>query len=217
MKKSLKSAMCLLALVGLFSVSAPANATTLTPGSSVAPGPINGNLIQLATTGPLAFSLADGTAGTYIEIVGKFDHNPFGANFFSFLYQIKVTSGDVHRLTGFNYAGFSTDVDQARFGGPLGAGSGAPVTADRSADGKTVGFNFPIELVPGDTSFVLFVNTDAPSYQKGLLSIIDGGTDTRMGFAPSKGVPEFGSASLMGLMLLGFSGIFAVRRLLAMA
>lgn len=211
MRKMLRSFMWLLAFAGLFSVSAPAFGTTLTAGSTVAPNVQTGTFTTLANTGPLAFTMLDGTAGTMQELVGHFGANPFGSSDLTFIFQVKVTAGDVSRLTGFNFAGFQTDVGMYP-NGPLGAGNQAPISADRSTDAKTVGFNFAPQLVPGKTSYMLIVNTDATAWTPGLFSVIDGATVTNPGFAPTTAVPEFGSASLMGLMLVGFTGIFGVRR-----
>src|SRR5205823_12475893 len=74
---------------------------------------------------------------------------------------------NVHRLTGFNFTGFSTDVGYrvvpvVPFAAPS-PGALPPVFADRDADGSTVGFEFSPgigEINAGETSVILVIKTD---------------------------------------------------------
>jgi hypothetical protein len=218
MRKSLKSFMWLLAFAGLLCASAPGFADSLPVGGTVSnPStlPPSGAFVAVASTGVQNFSMVDfshqvtGT-GTVIEEVGHFG----SSTTLSFLYQFTSSTGDVvNRLTGTNYGTFSTDVFQAStvsgFSN-LGTGTLAAILANR-ASADPVGFTMGTASVPV-TSYVLIVNTDATDYTAGNIALQDGGNTNVAGFAPTRAVPEFGSASLMGLLLLGVGGIFGVRR-----
>src|SRR5262249_37677479 len=93
-----------------------------------------------------------------------------------FYYQFSNAAGssdDVVRLTAFNFAGFTTNVGYRtplpRGGVFTPAGTEAPVAADRSADGSTVGFGFDgppgARIGPGETSRIVVIRTNATSFQ----------------------------------------------------
>ncbi len=212
MRKSLRSLLCPIALAGLLYMSGSASATALAPGASVTPGIETGAYTFVASTPNQAFNLGDGTLGTVSEeVVRNFAGSPFGPGTLSFVYQVSVNSGEVEHVTGTSFKGFSVDVGQAPVGGLLGTGNVAATSANRSGNGSIVSFNFGSGVNGGDTSYVLIVNTNATAYKTSTLGVIDGGGFTGAGFQPAV-APEFGSASLMGLMLVGFGGIYGVRR-----
>ncbi len=204
--------------VGLMVPVAPVQAIPLAPGGSVGaaavPNPVP---IILADTGLEAFSFGSPLAtGIVREIVVADSSNPFGAGKLSFVYQFRVVTGDVARLSGSSYAGVLTDVGinipMAPF---FTSGTAMPSTIDRSAGlGDVVGFNFIPPVTPdggsSDTSFELIIRTDAFTFVAGSIGVIDGGSETLSGFAPTPGhafqTPEPASIVLLGL---GAAGICA--------
>jgi hypothetical protein len=94
------------------------------------------------------------------------------------------------------------------------AGNVIPTNADRSANGAVVAFNFNIpNILPGQTSALLIINTNAPSFTAGTMTVQDGFALTLNGFAPS--VPDGGNAvALLGIALVG---VEFLRRKLAAA
>jgi hypothetical protein len=192
-----------------------AQATPLLPGTPEFPGqPIVGvdnsaflaGATLQANTGKLAFATPGATIGTlqeavYREVGGTLD----------FLYQVETASGDpVVRLTATSYTGSTTDVGQtAAFGVFTDVGTLQAGTADRSASGNTVGFDFrPIALAPGFDSYVLIIRTNATSFKAGNMGVTDGGTANKTGFAPS---PEPASVVLLGSCFAGLCGMGLLR------
>jgi hypothetical protein len=131
------------------------------------------------------------------------------------LYQVTVTSGVIANISVANFSGSTTDVFQANAvpGGGLGAGTIPSLLATRSLDSQGGVVEFITSGVGvGQTSNVLLVSTNPTNFTSGSLSLQDAATGNFTGFAPAAAVPEFGSASLMGLMLVGFGGIYGMRR-----
>src|SRR5205085_11331456 len=85
----------------------------------------------------------------------------------------------------------------------------APDTADRSTAGTVVGFNFGVPgipfsagpVLPGESSAVLVISTDATQFTMGTASAIDSGTATVPAYEPAR-VPEPMSFMLLGSGLL---------------
>jgi hypothetical protein len=197
------SGISVLALL-LAGATAPSFATALAPGGTVVPGaPTPGGFTTLADTGVQNYSYGNGVdTGTYESLVGTFTGNPFGANDMTFLYQVTVTGGDIQHISGFNFGTgqWLIDVAQTSFS-PFG-GTVAAATAD--FDFGVVEFDFPGPngaLVPGDTSLLLIINTNAPTWTAGTIGLLDGGGTTEPGFMPAA-TPEPSTLSLLGTGLL---------------
>lgn len=193
-------------------------ASVIPPGDSVSPVPTaDAAGAIMMDTGLVPYSYLGGVdTGTVREIVVADSSNPFGAGDLTFIYQVHVATGDIGRLTGFDYTGFLTDVVQHSGHPPLiTTGTHAADLADRSPDGSVVGFDFltPISPEPSptdsttDTSQALLVRTNATSFTSGSIGLIDGGGTTVAGFAPAP-VP-IPSSAWGGLGLLG---LLAIRR-----
>lgn len=202
--------------------SGKATATFLAPGGTVVPNsaaPPAGATV-LANTGPESFTSNTGlVSGTALSAVLRDPSNVFGANDLDFVYQVMNSANSIDaigRLTAINFTGFLTDVSFTTTGaavpGGFVNGSVPPNTADRSLGGDTVGFNFAANsFLPGTTSFLLIIQTNATLFQPGTLNIIDGGIASVPAFAPNApAVPDGGTT----LMLLGsaLSGLGVMRR-----
>lgn len=138
--------------------------------------------------------------------MGTFEGNPFGANDLTFYLNFDVTAGQVSTVTFSNFGGSLIDVVQ------VASGSERPaVSASLSADGETVSFLFSPDVIAGETTAAVAVNTNATSYTSGTIGLVDGNSNgTLRGFAPVAVTPEPSSLCLVGTGLLAACG--AVRR-----
>lgn len=201
-------------------------ASIIAPSGSGLPDNFTGQtgLVLLATTGPQAFVSTNGlVVGTLVAGVFRDPNNIFGANDLSFLYQVTNSSGSIDpvgRETDINFTGWMTDVgdrsDGAILGGPWVNGTVAPQTVDRSLTGDTVGFTFSapvlLPVLPGQTSWVLEIQTNATNFTQGKANIIDGGVTTVNAFQPSAGVPEPTTMLMLGGGLIALAGFRRFRK-----
>jgi len=181
-----------------------ARADSLLPGGTLSPAPSvisvqTGPL--LANTGALPFSFV-GDTGTVSEIV----FTDLATGNLDFVYQVSVATGVIGALTGYNFAGFTTNVG---YGTPANlqcafsiscSGTVAPSSIASSADGSVISFNFNPN-VSGAITYALEIRTNASSYTTGSIGLIDGGGATLNGYAPAS-VPEPSSMLLLGAGLL---------------
>jgi hypothetical protein len=180
---------CLLAIALLASL---ANASVLSNGNSITPSPLFPTGTQVAwTSGTIATATF---TTTYQQWVYADPNNTWCAGCLDFVYQFTNAGGDANeRYSMYNFAGFLVDVGTKPFGGH------DPLTIDRSLDGPVIGFNFPAsdEIMPGQTTPLLVIETNAKYFTKGFASAQDGTAAYGFAYAPSA-VPEPSSLALIG-------------------
>jgi hypothetical protein len=213
---TLKQKFAVLAVAALFVLFVPVSrADTLPPGGTIA-SPSSMIIMStgpsLANTGALPFSFV-GDTGTVTEIVFQ---DTITGNL-DFVYQVTVATGFIGGVTGFNFAGFMTNVgfgtpaNNQCGGGIACTGTVAPSSIQRSADGSVVQFNFNPNI-SGVTTYALEIQTDASGFTSGSIGLIDGGGATLNGFAPSNSVPEPATNSLLGAGLVSLFALAGWRK-----
>ena len=213
---TLKQKFALLAIAALAALFVTtAKADTLLPGGTiVSPSSIESFITGplLADTGPQAFSFV-GDTGTVSEIVFQDAHT----GGLDFIYQVTVATGVIGALTGFNFAGFTTNVGfglpgQNQCGFSIScSGTVAPSSISSSADGSVITFNFNPN-VSGATTYALEIQTNASNFTSGSIGLIDGGGQTLNGLAPSGTVPEPATNSMLGAGLLSLFALAGWRK-----
>jgi hypothetical protein len=138
--------------------------------------------------------------------------NTFCANCLDFIYVYTDNGPDVNqRYSMSSYAGFMVDAGTNPFG------VHDPITVSRSltAGGPVVSFNFDQfgdEMLPGETTVWLIIETNAVTFTSGFLSAQDGTAGSGVGFAPLAAIPEPSSLMLMGGGLLALGGFLRKSR-----
>ena len=107
------------------------------------------------------------------------------------------SSDTLQRLNISNFAGFIVDIGVNSNGasGFPSPGTAPPTSVARNTTGKVVTWNFEGggEVQPGKTTVRLEAETNALTYQPGLISFQDGGATQAAGFAPAapkQGIPD---------------------------
>ena len=210
-----KAGVLFLVIVTALVLTAPASATLLLPGGTVIPAPFSGapGTLLASITSPFTSVLG---AGDFSGVATEAVYRDGVTGTLDFLYQFtnNGTSGEpIEGSTDGSYAGFTTDVF-SQLGGPAfgpfsAAGSVAAIDATRTLNGVNLSFAFPIPnaVLPGDTSAIRMIKTNAIGFQPGTVSFIDQGTATLTNFfAPEGAVPEPGTLTLVGAV-----GLLALR------
>jgi hypothetical protein len=116
----------LIVAIALFTLPAKAQLTNplvLAPGATVSPVPNGFSFGPDDSTTPVStktedFDFANGPSGTLFEYVYRFETpspaHPYGSGLF-FLYDIKLSSGDVIKFTVPGYSGYEVSVKQWAF------------------------------------------------------------------------------------------------------
>lgn len=223
MRKMFKWLTAVVTAVGLGTGPPAARATPLPPGGQVVPDSAALSGMILADTGVMTGKapFSDFTVELRQLVINEGAANPLGG--LTFAYQVKNLSPmppatpqhTIARVTTIDFGGWKTDVhfDKGVFA-PFVAGTREPIKADRSKDaGSIIGFDFGDSvtgIMPGQTSFVFFIRTDAPLFQPGSSAAINGGAVNFLTFAPA--IPEPASVVMMGLGALTLGGWYARRR-----
>jgi hypothetical protein len=217
-------------VVGLIGASPQVKAQLLPPGGIIAPPgayQANAALPPAADTGVLPWAIFGTDSGTVREIVVANDlNNPLHG--LDFIYQLTVGRGSLSQIALNNFSGFVTAVFQS-INAPAGPwnlagqapfavgtlGAGAAASADRSLDGAVINFKWIPSVTPGQTTYVVFVLTDAQFFTQTPIGIIDSGSTNAFGFGPAANprVPEPGSIVILASCFLGLGGAYSwIRR-----
>lgn len=200
-----------------------AHATVLAPGGSVSASGADVNGFILADTGWVSFS-ENSTKGSFLEIAAYDNTNPYGKGDISFVYQFKVTGGDIVSLSGGDFGSFKTF---AEAGCEIGdallacAGSTLPTTVTRTSDGEVVNFDFSPAVITGSWTASLIIATNTTAFLPGSMTIQDDGVASTVGYAPCtpgsvitcvSGVPgkpitNIPEPSTWAMIALGFAGL----------
>jgi len=180
---------CLLAIALLAPL---AHASVLGNGSSVPPSPLfpTGTLVAW-TSGTITTPTF---TASYTQWVYADPLNTWCTGCLDFVYQFTNNGGDANeRFSMYNFAGFLVDVGTNPFG------VHDPNTIDRSLNGPVIAFNYGAgnEIIPGQTTPLLVIETNALHFTTGFASAQDGTAGYGFAYAPSA-VPEPSSLALIG-------------------
>ena len=209
MKLTMKQATLALALAGVFTT---ANATVLTLN-------VLANSVDIVATS---------FGGTLLDSATTAINNP-GYNGFAraavydtgtgldFYYQFSNDSTSINGVERFSFFDFSSENNNiveifqtaTGFDGIFVNGTENSDSADRTNAG-VIGFNFEpngaSKIVPGTSSYIQIIRTNARDYVAGNFGLLNGFGDNAVGFAPAIPEPETYAMMLAGLGLIGFIG-----------
>jgi hypothetical protein len=180
---------CLLAIALLAPL---AHASILGNGSSAPPSPLFPTGTQVAyVSGTIATATF---SDTYAQWVYADPNNTWCSGCLDFVDQFTNHGGDAQeRFSMYNFAGFLVNAGTNPFG------VHDPLTIDRSLLGPVIAFNYGAgnEIVPGETTPLLVIETNALHFKPGFASAQDGTAGYGFAYAPSS-VPEPSSLALIG-------------------
>ena len=191
----------------------------LTPGGAdISPAPTNlgGVLITSQTSQFTSIINPANYSGNFYAAVYQESSaaNPLGG--LTFVWQVSNNGGSndkIDRFTEDGFTGFQTSAFYSTQAGGLGAGTIAPNSAFRPT-ATEVGFRTDNgagagTLLPGDTSDLFIVRTDAPTYKPGAVGILDGDISSAPAYLPSppSTVPEPATLAPFALGGLGLLGL----------
>ena len=200
--------------VGVVLMAAQAWAAPLLPGTSALaaaePDPLGGVVVAGPLVTPLIGAAFNATVTSWVYQGDAASPFPNGL---TFVYQVSNMDTSTDAIGRFTANGFMTGatVWQTDASFQPGAGLLAPSTVNRSINGNVVGYSFvgpplgPSTLLPGATSMLMVVQTNAPDWTTATGNVIDGSIASGPIYAP---VPE--PASM--LFLVGGLGVLLRRR-----
>jgi hypothetical protein len=158
--------------------------------------------VALATANSQTFN--DGTDHFYggLSVITNYSGNPYGLGDVTFVYEMGVypgNSGHAESISMGNFSGYDVDIEEGTNDGNTGASF-----ATLDSTGETLKFYYigNNELMPGDETYLLIVNTNAPSYTSGTFTIQDDTTWTSTNSYGPAATPEPSTLSLLGTGLL---------------
>jgi hypothetical protein len=187
-----------------FSLALPlANAAILGNGQTGPPSFLTPTGTLLITTGQLTITTSTFTA-TYQQWVYSDPNNTFCKGCLDFVYRFTNNGPDgLERFTGFDFTGFRVDAGYD----PTSSGQ-IPLTVNRNLLGDAVAFNYTgtDTVLPGQTTALLVIDTNALKYVPGTTSAQDGTAGFGFAYAPANAVPEPSSLAMLGSGVLAAAG-----------
>ena len=204
----------LIAMSCLALATQPARAVLMAPGDSIfgSPEAKPDPLSKLVDTLASPFATTNYSGSVVSTVLSGDSTNKLGGLTFTYLLSNNPASVNVlERLSVLGFAGLTVDVS---YNPILPPGGVAPSVMDRSfGSGDTIGWQFvgpPLSpagyLDPGDTSYLLVVQTSVKDYTRGVANVIDGVSTSVAALVPvpeptSLALAAFGAAGL-GLVMV---------------
>jgi hypothetical protein len=223
-KVTKRLALAIVPVLALLMSARGAEAVPLIPGAPAVPPDaivFTGAEVVLASVVRTWAANSNHTGEVRAAVLNEGAANPLGG--LTFVYQLANSAASrdaIGRTTDFNFGLFLTHAHIAFNGSALGGaftdGTQNVQSVDRSGDGNVVGWNFTgagvpdaERLDPGETSLVMIIRTNAPDWDPGFTSVINGGTDDVDTFqpAPAAPIPEPAALLLFGTALAGLASL----------